>query len=72
MTRCSRWLRSLLSCAWLFFTLVGDVGRFLFLRLHPSPTLAAEILFLRKQLALYQERHVTPRHATDATRLALV
>jgi putative transposase len=72
MTRCSRWLRSLLSCACLLFTLVCDVGRFLSLCLHPSPTLAAEILFLRKQLALYQERHVTPRHATDATRLALV
>src|SRR5207244_11568392 len=35
-------------------------------------TLAAENLFLRKQLALYQERHVTPRRTTNATRLALV
>jgi transposase InsO family protein len=35
-------------------------------------TLAAESLFLRKQLALYQERQVKPRRATDATRLALV
>src|SRR5215467_9968580 len=45
-----------------------------FLRLcRRFPTaLAAENLFLRKQLALYQERHVTPRRATDATRLALV
>ena len=34
--------------------------------------LAAENLFLRKQLALYQERHVKPRHATNATRFALV
>jgi transposase InsO family protein len=32
----------------------------------------AENLFLRKQLALYQERQVKPRRATDATRLALV
>ena len=72
MTRCSRWLRSLLSCACLLFTLVCDVGRFLCLCLHPSPTLAAEILFLRKQLALYQERHVTPRRASNTTRLALV
>jgi putative transposase len=72
MTCCTRWLRSLLSCACLFFTLVCDVGRFLFLCLHPSPTLAAAILFLRKQLALYQERHVTPRRASNTTRLALV
>jgi putative transposase len=72
MTHCSRWLRSLLSCACLFYTLVCDVGRFLFLCLHPNLTLAAEILFLRKQLALYQERHVTPRRASNTTRLALV
>ena len=35
-------------------------------------TLAAENLFLRKQLAMYQERQVKPRRATDATRLTLV
>ena len=34
--------------------------------------LAAENLFLRKQLALYRERKITPRRATDATRLVLV
>jgi hypothetical protein len=34
--------------------------------------LAAENLFLRKQLALYVERQVKPRRADDATRIALV
>jgi hypothetical protein len=34
--------------------------------------LAAENLFLRKQLALYQERQVKPRRANDATRITLV
>ena len=34
--------------------------------------LAAENLFLRKQLALYQERGIKPRRAVDATRLLLV
>ena len=34
--------------------------------------LAAENLFLRKQLALYVERHVKPHRADDATRIALV
>jgi putative transposase len=34
--------------------------------------LAAENLFLRKQLARYVERQVRPRRATDATRVALV
>jgi putative transposase len=33
--------------------------------------LAAENLFLRKQLALYQERRVKPRRADDATRIIL-
>ena len=34
--------------------------------------LAAENLFLKKQLALYLERHVKPRRADDATRIVLV
>ena len=58
--------------AGLLLTLLWDAGRFLFLCLRPSPALAAENLFLRKQLALYQEHHTTPRRATNATRLALV
>jgi hypothetical protein len=33
--------------------------------------LAAENLFLRKQLALYQERRIKPRRADDATRIIL-
>jgi hypothetical protein len=39
--------------------------------LCPSPALAAENLLLRKQLALYQERHVKPRRATNTTRMTL-
>jgi transposase InsO family protein len=34
--------------------------------------LAAENLFLRKQLALYRERQVKPRRADDATRITLI
>jgi hypothetical protein len=56
----------------MLLTLLVDVIRFLRLCLRPAPGRAAENLFLRKQLALYQERHVKPRRATDATRLALV
>jgi hypothetical protein len=33
--------------------------------------LAAENLFLRKQLALFQERRAKPRRADDATRIIL-
>jgi hypothetical protein len=46
--------------------------RFLLLCLRPSPALAVENLFLRKQLALYQERHVKPRRATITIRLAFI
>jgi len=40
--------------------------------LRPSPALAAENLFLRKQLALYEERQVKPRRPTHAIRLAMM
>jgi hypothetical protein len=38
--------------------------------LRPRAARAAEHLFLRTQLALYQEQKVNPRRATHATRLA--
>src|SRR5262249_22910414 len=72
MTRCTRWLHSLLSFACLLFTLGYDVGRFLLLCLRPSPARAAENLYLRKQLALYQERQVKPKRAPNTDRLILL
>ena len=53
-------------------TVLGDAARFLRLSLRSPAALAAENLFLRKQLALYQERHVKPRRTTTPTRLILV
>ena len=56
-------------------TLLGlllDAARFLVLCLRPAPAVVAENLFLRKQLAQYQERQVKPRRANDATRMVLV
>ena len=72
MTRCIRQLRNLMRFACLLLTFICDAGRFLLLCLRPCPALAAENLFLRKQLALYQERNVKPQRATNATRVALV
>ena len=72
MTRSPRLFRQLVQLSSLLLTLLGDVVRFLRLCLRSPAVLAAENLFLRKQLALYQERHITPRRATNATRLALV
>jgi hypothetical protein len=44
----------------------------LVLGMRSRRTLAAENLFLRKQLALFQERNVKPRRAYDSTRLVMV
>jgi hypothetical protein len=71
MTPCPRWLRILFHIIGTLWTLLGDSLQFLRLCLRFPTALAVENLFLHKQLALYQERHVAPRRATDATRLAL-
>jgi len=57
--------RSVLRVARDLLTLVLAAAR-------PHAQLAAENLFLRKQLALYMERGVKPHRADDATRIALV
>ena len=65
-------LDSLLNLLLTTFDLWLDSLRFIGLSLRPECTLAAENLFLRKQLALYLERKVKPRRAQNATRLTLV
>ncbi len=52
--------------------ILGDLVHFLCLGLRSRTSLAAENLFLRKQLAFYQERKVQPRRADNPTRLTLV
>jgi transposase InsO family protein len=69
VSECFRYVRELVA---MLLALMTDVVRYLGLCLRPSPALAAENLFLRKQLALYQERQVKPRQATNAIRVALV
>src|SRR5262245_30341285 len=65
-------LHHLVPLTCMLLTLLVDGAHFLW-RCLPTPTaLAAENLFLRKQIALYQERQIKPQRATDATRLALV
>ena len=49
-----------------------DLVQFPCLGLRSRTSLAAENLFLRKQLAFYQERKVKPRRADNPTRLTLV
>jgi hypothetical protein len=64
MPRLSSLIHAVIPLACTLCTLVLDVLRVLGLCLRPSPALAAEPLFLRKQLALYQEPHVTPRRVS--------
>ena len=54
------------------FQVAADLISFFFLFLCPRGYLAAENLFLRKQLAFFQERKVRPRRIDPASRLTLV
>ena len=53
-------------------TLLGDLATFFWLALRPQSTLAAENLFLRKQLALIQERKAKPHRSDTPLRITLV
>src|SRR5215831_13133636 len=53
------------------FGVSRDALMFLRLMFRSSSSLAAENLFLRKQLALYVERRQKPRRATDSIRVTL-
>ena len=52
-------------------TLLADLLRLLRLMSRSRTQLAAENLFLRKQLASYIERQVQPRRTDNASRIAL-
>jgi hypothetical protein len=49
--------------------LTGDVPGLVRLSFRSRTALIAENLFLRKQLAFYQERQIRPRRLTNWTRL---
>ena len=51
--------------------LLVDIAVFAWLLLRPSRSLASENLFLRKQLAMFQERGVKPCRPSAADRIAL-
>ena len=53
------------------FSVLLDLGRVLLSALRSRAALAAENPFLRKQLALFQERKVKPRRAADSTRWSM-
>jgi putative transposase len=72
MTHFTPLLGSLSQLARILLMLLVDAVRFLSLCLRPCPALAAENLYLRKQLALYEERTVKPQRATNATRIMMI
>ena len=67
-----RIFRQLLKLSVTLEILVSDCVNFCAVGLRSRTALAAENLFLRKQLAFYQESEVTPRRADNPTRLTLV
>ncbi|PYX20048.1 MAG: hypothetical protein DMG82_23540 [Acidobacteria bacterium] len=61
-------LRSLLL---ILITAVAQSIQFLRLSLSSRAALSAEVLFLRKQPAFYQERQISPRRLTVAARMGM-
>ena len=64
--------RSLDSLLILITDLVTDGLLFFRLLFRSRTALGAEVLFLRKQLAFYQERQVQPRRLNDSARFSLI
>jgi hypothetical protein len=64
--------RSLDSLLILITDLVADGLLFFRLLFRSRTALSAEVLFLRKQLAFYEERQVQPRRLNDSARFCLV
>src|SRR5690348_289705 len=64
-------MRSFLQIIRTIFSVFLDALAFIQLCLRPRVAVAAENLFLRKQLSLYMERGIRPRRATDSIRLTL-
>ena len=60
-----------MPAARIFLQLIADFVVYLGLLIRPRKAIAAENLFLRRQLALYQERKVDPRRIDPATRITL-
>jgi transposase InsO family protein len=64
-----RHARALLTVLW---ELLRDGLQFINAVARSRTAVAAEVLFLRKQLAYYRDHNVRPRRLTDAARLSLV
>jgi len=63
---------AIIDCTRTMTSLLCDLARFIWLLMRPRGALAAENLFLRKQLAIYQEHNLKPRQPDTAFPVALV
>src|ERR1700747_3753662 len=66
------WRRNVPSVLIVFCELLRDGLQFMNVVARPRTEVAAEVLFLRKQLAYYQDHKIRPRRLTDAARLCLL
>jgi putative transposase len=67
-----RTIRLLRSVGFILINTGAQGIQFLRLAVSSRSALSAEVLFLRKQLAFYQEHQIPPRKLTDAARFSLV
>jgi hypothetical protein len=63
--------RGVIALARIVLRLLADLAGLVVLSLRPWPAMEAENLFLRRQLALHQERGIKPRRVDAATRVSL-
>jgi hypothetical protein len=68
MSPFSIWLKAFGHCARTIYRVLFDLVELLRLAAKSRSALVAENLFLRKQLAMFQERNARPHHAQDSAR----
>src|ERR1035437_9195520 len=68
----SVWQRNFRPSLTVLWELLRDGLQFLNVLVRSRTAVAAEVVFLRKQLAYYQDHQIRPRRLTDAARLSLV
>src|SRR5271169_4452112 len=68
----SVWQRNVRPILTVLWELLRDGLQFLSVAARSRTAVAAEVLFLRKQLAYYQDHQIRPRRLSDAARLSLV
>jgi Integrase core domain len=66
------WRRNVRSVLIVLWELLRHGLQFMSVVARPRTGAAAEVLFLRKQLAYYQDHHIRPRRLTDVARLSVV